>query len=320
MSKTQTQTQEAPGRSHREGITLVDLFKMFPDNKTAEKWFESNIWRNGRTCGRCGSCNTCEAKHPSMPYWCSDCRKYFSVKFGTVMEHSKITYQQWAIATYQFMTNVKGISSMKLHRDLGIAQSSAWFMVQRLREAWKDLAGIDGMKGPVEVDEKYVGGSESNKHADKKSKNTQGRSTQTKAVVAGIRDRATGKVSASPVPEATQARLTEFITQHVESKETTVYTDSYPGYTGIKNHETVNHKAGEYVRGQAHTNGIESFWALLERGYDGIYHHISHKHLHRYVNEFAGRLNIRNYNTIDMMILLTRGMMGKRLTYAALIA
>ena len=317
MSKTQT--QEAPGRSYREGITLVDLFKMFPDDETAEKWFESNIWKDGRVCPHCGSHTTSPSAHKKMPYRCVDCKQFFSVKFGTVMQQSKIGYQKWAIATYQFMTNVKGISSMKLHRDLGITQKSAWFMVQRLREAWKDLAGIDGMKGPVEVDEKYVGGKESNKHANKKNKNTQGRSTQTKAVVAGIRDRATGKVSASPVPEATQARLTEFITQHVESEETTVYTDSYPGYTGIKNHETVNHKAGEYVRGQAHTNGIESFWALLERGYDGIYHHISHKHLHRYVNEFAGRLNIRDMDTINMMISLARGMVGQRLTYYTLV-
>ena len=99
-----------------------------------------------------------------------------------------------------------------------------------------------------------------------------------------------------------------------------VYTDSSPVYHDLKHHESVNHSAGEYVRGQAHTNGIESFWALLERGHDGTFHHLSRKHLHRYVNEFAGRLNIRNMDMMDMMVALVRGMVGQRLTYAALIA
>ena len=308
--------QQAPGKSQREGITLTQLIKMFPDNKTAEKWFESNIWGDKPCCPYCGNTNVTKTHNQSQPYYCAGlgkCHKRFSVRVGTVMEHSHITYQQWAIATYQFMTNVKGISSMKLHRDLGITQKSAWFMVQRLREAWQTLAGADNMTGPVEVDEKYVGGSESNKHADKKGKNP-------KVAVVGIRDRETGNVSAAPVPETTQARLIDFIEQHVESQQTKVYTDGNPAYNALKNHESVNHKAGEYVRGMAHTNGIESFWALLERGYDGIYHHISAKHLHRYVNEFAGRLNIRNMNTIDMMVSLTQGMVGKRLTYDVLIS
>lgn len=289
---------------------------MFPDNETARKWFESNIWADGIKCPRCGNTNITRTNHESMPYYCAGmgtCHKRFSVKTGTIMEASNITYQNWAIATYQFMTNIKGISSMKLHRDLGITQKSAWFLVQRLREAWQTLAGVDGMSGPVEVDETYIGGLEKNKHADKKHKNK-------KSVVVGIRDRKTGKVAASPVPETTQARLDHFIDKHVESPDTPVYTDSNPAYKNRRNHESINHSVGEYVRGQVHTNGIESFWALLERGYKGIFHKITAKHLHRYVNEFAGRLNIRDYDTLDMMIQLARCMVGKRLTYKALIA
>lgn len=309
---------QGPERSQREGLTLMDLIKMFPTNEAAQDWFEQNIWGNKPKCPRCGNTNITKTKNQSMPYYCAGvgvgaCNKRFSVKVGTVMEHSKISYQHWAIATYQFMTNVKSISSMNLHRDLGIRQATAWFMVQRLREAWQTLAGVDGMEGPVEVDEAYIGGTEPNKHADKKGKSK-------KATVVGIRDRDTGKVAASPVPDATRKTLNRFINAHVKSRNTKVYTDSNPIYNRLRNHESVNHSMGEYVRGQVHTNGIESFWALLERGYKGIFHHISFKHLHRYVNEFAGRLNIRDMDTIDMMTTLVQHMVGKRLTYDQLIS
>ena len=146
-------------------------------------------------------------------------------------------------------------------------------MVQRLREAWQTLAGVNGMTGPVEVDETCVGGLEKNKDKDKKGKSK-------KAIVVGIMDRDTGKAAASHIPEANSIRPNHFIDKHVESRDTMVYTDSNVVYRNRRNHESVNHKVGEYVRGQVHTNGIESFWALLERGYHGICHHLSVKHLH----------------------------------------
>lgn len=269
MSKDNT---KAPGRSHRNGMTVTDLIRMFPDDHTAEQWFEGRIWSEGRKCGRCGGSNTCEASHTTMPYWCSECRKYFSVKFGTVMERSHIGYQAWAIATYQFATNVKGISSMKLHRDLGITQKSAWFMVQRLRESWKTLAGADKMEGPVEIDEAYFGGLEKNKHVDKKIPHSSGGAN--KAIVAAIKDRKTGNIRAKPIPETTTARLGHFIDTNAEAGATH-YTDENAAYRNLPNHEAVRHSVGEYVRGQAHVNGIESFWALLRRGYYGIFHHVS---------------------------------------------
>ena len=184
-------------------------------------------------------------------------------------------------------------------------------MLHRLREAISSLARPELMEGPVEVDEMYVGGKEKSKHADKKGKNK-------KVAVVGVRDRKTGQVTAKPVPETTAARLCNFIEKHVKPSAMK-YTDESRAYAGLEHHETVNHGDGEYVRGKVHTNGIESFWALLRRGYYGTFHHITPKHLHRYVNEFAGRLNNRFCDTVDMIRVLAKNAVGKRLTYSHLV-
>ena len=140
------------GKSFRKGIGIIELLELFPDETTAQEWFESIRWPEGRVCAKCGSGRTREVPNAKpMPYWCSNCRSYFSVKLGTVMEASNIPLRKWAIAFYQILTNLKGVSSMKLHRDLGIAQSSAWFLAHRIREA---MRGDDPVfSGPVEADE-----------------------------------------------------------------------------------------------------------------------------------------------------------------------
>ena len=161
-------THKAPGKSHRKGISILQMAEMFPDERTAHKWFESWIWPTGeRACTRCGSLNTHEAKHKTMPYRCRDCRKYFSVKTGSAMESSKLPLRLWAWAIYLEMTSLKGVSSMKLHRDLNIRQATAWFMLHRIREAFADVQMV--FNGPVEVDESYFGGLERNKHESKKA-------------------------------------------------------------------------------------------------------------------------------------------------------
>ena len=313
--------QSAPGKSHREGISLIELFQRFPNDEAAEHWFEVARWgESGKPdhCPMCGATDKLKiiATRRPLPFRCGECRRYFSVRTGTVMHRSKIGLQKWAIATYLWSVSLKGVSSMRLHRDLKITQKSAYFMAQRLREAWSDSPG--GMLGPVEVDETFVGGKEKNKHAHKKLK--AGRGTVGKMIVVGAKDRETNHVSAAVVGNTDAKTLQSFVGERA-AKGATVYTDDHGGYQGMPfEHETVKHSVSEYVRDQAHTNGIESFWATLKRGYHGTFHHISPKHLHRYVNEFATRHNMRPKDTEAMMAETVARMVGKRLMYRELTA
>ena len=316
--------QKAPGKHHREGMTLMQAVEMFPDDATAEAWFIGKRWPDGAHCPYCGSVNVLSgAAHKTMPYRCreKECRKRFSVRTGTAMEESKLGYRVWAIALYLFATNLKGVSSMKLHRDLGITQKSAWFLAHRIREAWGDFSGM--FNGPVEADETYIGGKRKNmSNAKRKELAGTGRGAVGKAAVVGVKDRETNKVAALHVGKTDGVHLGNFVALHAKFGSK-LYTDESGAYNILEaryDRESVNHSAGEYVRGQAHCNGMESFWSMLKRGIVGTFHHLSPKHLDRYVGEFSGRHNVRDRDTIDQMSTLARGMVGKRLMYRDLIA
>ena len=304
----------SPGKSDRNGITMVQLFDMFPDDEAARVWFEQQVWPEGkRFCPRCGSTRTHECSHAKSPYRCTDCRKYFSVKTGTAMAASKVPLRKWAIAIYLECISLKGVSSMRLHRDLGVTQATAWFMLHRIREAWADEDSVP-FAGPVEADETYVGGRRKNMSNSKRRELAgTGRGGAGKAAVVGVKDRATKKVRAKVVQRTDGKTLQGFVTANAAA-DAKVYTDEATAYSGLpRDHETVKHSVSEYVRDMAHTNGIESFWSMLKRGYIGTYHHMSEKHLQRYVNEFAGRQGMRELDTLAQMQTVAAGLIGRRL-------
>ena len=308
-------TKKAPGKSYRKGMTYLEAAQLFLDEEAVEKMFIEARWPDGVACPECGSLNIQERPtRKPQPFRCRDCRKDFSVKTGTVMQGSNLPLSKWGLAAYLMTTNLKGISSMKLHRELGISQKSAWHLAHRIRKAWETEKGL--FTGPVEVDETYIGGKETNKHASKKL--NAGRGAVGKTPVVGMKDRATNEVSTAVVESVNAPTLRGFIEERTEP-DAIVYTDESAVYSRLpRKHEAVKHSSGEYVRGDVTTNGIESLWSMFKRGIVGTYHQISPKHTHRYATEFEGRNNDRSADTIDQMYGIIRGMDGKRLRYVDL--
>lgn len=281
-------------------ISTYEFFKLYPDEKAAITYLEVRRWKDGIVCPLCGGERASRQKDYRY-HQCKNCRGKFTIRTGTIFERSHIPLEKWLYAMYLLQTARKGISSLQLSKELGITQKSAWFMLHRLREAC-DVEAVK-LDGVVEADETYLG-----------------RGVAGKVAVFGMRERG-GRVKAMPV-ERTDAETLQGTISETIKESATVYTDDHRSYLGLKGyqHESVNHSAKEYVNGMVHTNGIESVWAVLKRGYNGVYHNMSTKHLRRYVNEFAFRLNEGDVkrHTLDRIDSLIDQTVGKQLTYEEL--
>lgn len=306
----------------RSTISTFELFEMFPSAESARVYFEGQRWLDGPVCPACGERERIwrDASRPGY-YRCNADLLIFTVRTGTIFERSKVPLHKWLYAMYLLVTARKGISSLQLAKQIGVTQKSAWFMLQRLREACgndpTELAGV------VEIDEAYIGGREDAKHQSKRSGLGRGSAGKT-PVIAG-RERTSGRVKAEVRATMTGRNAVGFANRHVQVGST-IHTDESAIYNRVGGllyrHETINHGAGEYARGDVTTNGIESVFAVLKRGLHGVYHHASPKHLQRYVDEFAFRLGDGDVSrhTLERLASLFSAAIGRRITYAELIA
>ncbi len=292
------------------------------NEEEARQYMESILWPGGPRCPHCGSGKSWDIRRTSARsgvYECAVCGKQFTVTVGTVMHGSHIPLRQWLIAFHLMTSSKKGVSALQLQRNLGLGSyRSAWHLAHRIRLSMNEDAVLKMLCGTVEVDETYVGGKprKEGKGGEEKPKNKRGRGTK-KAPVLALVER-NGNVVSRPIIHI-DAKTLKGAIKEICHKDSCIMTDELASYTGIGNdfagHEVVKHNDGEFKRGNASTNTVESYLALLKRGVHGIFHHVSKHHLHRYCDEFSFRWNYRKVCDGERMIAAIQGCEGKRLAY-----
>jgi transposase-like protein len=298
--------------------------KFFHDEKAAYEWLENVVWPTGPVCPHCGCSGRITVvggKTARMGLKrCLDCKKQFTVTVGTVFERSHVKLNLWLQAAHLLCSSKKGMSSHQIHRILGVTYRTAWFMTHRLREAMREgkFPMLGGNRKAVEADETYVGGTEKNRHANKRQ--NAGRGAVGKEAVLSLVERG-GKVRSTHVADVKAATLRPILQAQIEA-DTMLMTDEAAMYRSIgksfRHHFTVEHGIGEYVRGGIHTNTIEGYFSVFKRGIVGTYHHVSQQHLKRYLAEFNFRYNERaalGTNDNGRTVKALAGIVGKRLMY-----
>lgn len=303
--------------------TLLEAVRYFSDPRVCNDYMREIKWPDGKVvCPKCGndSCHELSTRPGTLKCNRGSCQKQFSYKVGTIFEDSPLGLDKWFVAIWSIANCKNGISSHELGRALGVTQKTAWFMLHRIRKAM-ETQSFEKLSGEIESDETFIGGRAANMHRKRRERIITGRGSVGKTPVQAVFQRG-GNVRTFVLGNTRAETLGGNLLRNV-SKSSAVYTDAATAYFGLLEfflHSVVDHSSGEFVRGRAHTNGVENFWALLTRALRGTYLAVAAFHLHRYCSEQAFRFNNRETNDATRFLFALRGVLGRRLTYRQLAA